>query len=225
MTRGNTATSRSAPPTSPFAAHPVRGPANALFFAALGGYIDVLTRDRKRRILADLSGPVVEIGPGVGANFRYLRKGTVVIAVEPNPHMHARLQRSAERWGVELHLQAGVAESTGLETASAAAVISSLVLCSVHDPGAAVREVHRLLRPGGRFAFLEHVVAAEGTATRQVQRLLARPWSWAFEGCSCERDLAHLISNAGFSHVELERTHVRSPFLPANPQISGVAVK
>ncbi|HET7899592.1 MAG TPA: class I SAM-dependent methyltransferase [Candidatus Nanopelagicales bacterium] len=208
-----------------FESHPLRGRANALFFAATGGYIDVLTRDRKQRIFRGVSGPVVEIGPGVGANFRFMPPGTEVIAVEPNEHMHARLRQTAARAGIDLRLLPTVAEATGLPAASAGAVISSLVLCTVRDPEAVVGEIHRVLRPGGRYAFLEHVVAAEGTATRRVQRLVARPWAWAFEGCSCQRDLEPVIRDGGFSRVELERTELRSPFVPANPQISGVAVK
>lgn len=207
-----------------FPTHWLRGPANALFFSVMGGYLDVLTRDRKRHVFHGLGTPILEIGPGVGANFRFLPPGTEVIAVEPNRHMHARLRRAATRWGIELDLRATPAEATGLPPESAGAVISSLVLCSVRDPEAAVREVRRVLRPGGRYAFLEHVVAEESTATRHVQRAVARPWAWAFEGCSCERDLEAVIRGAGFSRVELARTCLRSPFVPANPQISGVAV-
>ena len=117
-----------------------------------------------------------------------------------------------------------VAERVDLPDASADAVISSLVLCSVRDPGAALAEVRRILRPGGRFSFAEHVVAPPGTPTRWAQQVMRRPWAWTFEGCSCERDLAGLIQSAGFSHVDLRHYRIHSPFLPFNPHIAGTAI-
>src|SRR5580658_6323093 len=91
--------------TPTFEANPVRGPFNAAFFTVMGGYLDWLMRSRKQRVFADLPGEIVELGAGVGANFRYLRAGTRVLAVEPNPAMHARLRARATRHqiGLELH--------------------------------------------------------------------------------------------------------------------------
>lgn len=208
-----------------FRANPVRGRLNAAFFSAVGGYIDQLSRERKAAIFRDLAEPVIELGPGVGANFRYLPPGTRVIAVEPNPHMHDRLRRSAAEHDVDLDLRSVVGERIDVEDEAAGSVISSLVLCTVADPVVVLGEVHRVLRTGGRYAFLEHVVAPEGTLTRRVQRAVAAPWAWAFEGCSCQRDLAPMLERAGFSALDVRSTMVRSPFVPANPQISGVATK
>ncbi|TPX00979.1 phosphoribosylformylglycinamidine synthase subunit PurQ, partial [Schumannella luteola] len=70
---------------------------------------------------------------------------------------------------------------------------------------------------------LEHVVAGERTFTRRVQRWTRRPWTWTFEGCSCERDLEAAIRAAGFAEVEVERYRIRSPFVPFNTHIAGVA--
>lgn len=203
--------------------NPVRGPLNAAFFTVMGGYIDRLVRDRKRTILVGLDEPVLELGPGVGANFRYLPRGTHVIAVEPNPHMHAGLRRAAARHGIRLELRPVSGERIDVPDGAAGSVVSSLVLCSVTDPEAVLGEVRRVLRPGGRYAFLEHVAAPEGTLTRRVQQAIATPWAWAFEGCSCQRDLAPLLESAGFADLEMVRTMLRSPFVPANPMVSGVA--
>lgn len=208
-----------------YRAHPVRGPLNALFFAGLDGYADHLLRPYKQSLFSVLPPTVVELGPGVGANLRYLPAGTRLIAVEPNPAMHAPLRARAARDGVELELHPTVAEDIDLPDASVDAVISTLVLCTVPDPAAAVAEVLRILRPGGRYAFLEHVAAPDGTAVRRLQRAVRGPWGWFFEGCSCERDLRSVIEAAGFARTEITPHRMRGPFLPAAPQISGVATK
>ena len=169
----------------------------------MGGYIDWHLHERKSKVFADLPATVVELGAGVGANLRYLPDDARLIAIEPNPYMHPRLRRAARSRGVDLEIRSVVGERIDLPDASADAVISSLVLCSVRDPQAVVAEVRRVLRPGGRFSFAEHVAAEPGTATRWTQRILRRPWAWTFEGCSCERDLASVIRSAGFTSVEL----------------------
>lgn len=206
-----------------FELHGGRGPFNAAFFRVMGPYIEWNLRRQKRRVFARLMHEVVEIGPGVGANLRYLPEGARLVAIEPNRHMHARLIAAAKRHGVELDLRETMAERTGLPDQSVDDVISSLVLCSVQDPAAVLAEIRRILRPDGTFRFVEHVVAHSGTATRAAQRLLRRPWAWTFEGCSCERDLEGVIRAAGFSSVDVERYRIHTPFLPFNTQIAGIA--
>ena len=206
-----------------FRANPVRGPLNATFFWLAGGMFDSLLRRHKRRVYADLPDTVVEIGAGVGANLRYLAPGSTLLAVEPNPAMHRRLREEARRRGVHLDLRKTTAERTDLPDASADVVLSSLVLCTVSDPDQVLAEVRRVLRPGGRFVFVEHVAAREGSALRRLQRWVRRPWAWCFEGCSCERDLAGAIRAAGFDQVDIDGYRLRSPFLPFNTQIAGVA--
>ncbi|RDI17579.1 methyltransferase family protein [Rhodococcus sp. AG1013] len=214
-------------PTTPeaFRPHPLRGPFNALFFTALDRYLDHLLQPHKRSLFGNLPRTVVELGPGVGANLRYLRAGTRLIAVEPNPAMHDRLRARAARARIDLELHTTGAERLDLPDASVDAVISSLVLCTVPDPVAVLTEVHRVLRPGGQYAFLEHVAAPDGTVLRRLQRAARRPWSWTFEGCSCERDLQTVVEAAGFAETTIEAYRLRSPFLPVNTQIAGVARK
>lgn len=208
---------------SEFEVHPGRGRFNAGFFRLMNGYIDWHLRTHKKEVFADLPDTVVEIGAGVGANLRYLSPGTKLIAVEPNPYMHRSLQIAAERQRIELEIRDVVGERIDLPDSSADAVISSLVLCTVADPGQVVSEVRRVLRPGGRYSYLEHVAAEPGCLTRRVQRAVRRPWSWVFEGCSCERNLETVIRSAGFISVENRRYRIHSPFLPFNTHIAGIA--
>lgn len=206
-----------------FQAHPARGRFNSMFFWVMGGYIDWHLHKHKAKAFADLPPTVVELGAGVGANLRYLQPDTRLIAIEPNPYMHPRLGRAASRRGVDLEIRRVVGERIDLPDASVEAVISSLVLCSVEDPAAVLAEIRRILRPGGRFSFAEHVAAKRHAPTRWSQRILRRPWAWVFEGCSCERDLASLIEAAGFASVDLSPYRIHSPLLPFNTQIAGTA--
>jgi SAM-dependent methyltransferase len=154
---------------------------------------------------------------------RYLAPGTRLIAIEPNPHAHAALRRKAQRYGIDLEIRREGAESTGLATASVDAVICTLVLCTVEDDAAALTEVRRILRPGGRFLFIEHVGADAGPL-RALQRLVRRPWRYVFDGCHLDRDTAATIAAAGFTELEIEHARLGGLFVPVWPQISGVAV-
>ncbi|HET19319.1 MAG TPA: SAM-dependent methyltransferase [Chromatiales bacterium] len=108
---------------------------------------------------------------------------------------------------------------------SADLVVGTLVLCTVDDPERVLAEVRRVLRPGGRFVFVEHIAAEAGSGLRRVQEAVHGAWHWCFEGCNTQRETDRLIEAAGFREVRMEHYRLRSPFLPVNPQIAGVAVK
>jgi len=204
--------------------HPIRGRLNAWFLAAADEVMHREYGERKLRIFGDLPPEIVELGPGSGANFRYYPRGTKVIAVEPNPAMHRRMYAQAHRYGIEIdHRHAG-AEGMEVDSDTADLVVSTLVLCTVRDPERAVGEVKRILKPGGRFAFLEHVAAAPGTRLRRVQDALRRPWAWLGEGCQLNRDTARILEAARFDRLELERFEARGN-TPVKPHISGFAIR
>jgi ubiquinone/menaquinone biosynthesis C-methylase UbiE len=200
---------------------------NAWFFSAFDRYINVIAHRHKQAAFSGIdSDVVVELGAGVGANLDYVPAGTRLIAVEPSLQMHERLRARAEQAGVDLELIAQGAESLPLHDAAYDEVICSLVLCTVADPDRVLAEVRRILRPGGRFRFVEHVAAPAWSPRRALQAALRRPWRWLFEGCTLDRDTASRIRAAGFGEVELrrERFH-RSLFVPVNTTIWGVATR
>lgn len=203
------------------------GRLNAWFFTTADRYINVVSRRHKQHAFGDIDvGTVVEIGAGVGANYDYLRPGTRLIAVEPNEAMHPRLTQRALDRQIRLDIVGAPAERLPLPDDSVDTVICSLVLCTVADPVRAIGEIRRVLRPGGTFRFVEHVSAPRPSPRRWIQALLARPWSWLFEGCQLCRDTATVIRSSGFAHVDIRRSRLRmSVFVPVNSVISGRAIE
>jgi SAM-dependent methyltransferase len=204
----------------------VRGPLNAAVFRGTDAYAHLMFGRRKRELFATLPSTVLEIGPGTGANLRYYRPGTRLIAVEPNRHMHTALAKAAQRYGIELELREEGADAISLPDGSVDAVVSTLVLCTVPDPVAAVAEIHRVLRPGGQFLFLEHVRAGvHHPVLRRVQRTVARPWRWFFEGCDVLRDTESTLTATAWAELDIRRYRTPTVFLPINTQITGTAIR
>lgn len=211
--------------TVPRAGNRLRGPFNSWFLGLLEGYIERRQCDVRTALFGTADGVVADIGAGNGPTFRHLPTGSTVHAIEPNPHFHDRLRRAAEQHGVVLHLHATSGESIDLPDRSVDTVLTSWVLCTVPDPARVVDEIRRILRPGGRFLFLEHVAAPPRSGVGRVQRVVRRPWRWTFEGCDVARDTATTIREAGFASVQVDATPMPTAFVPIRPQIAGVAVR
>ncbi len=121
--------------------------------ARCGHRTDRYLATHKPRLFSGLSGTVLEIGPGAGANLRHLRgKNIRWIGVEPNPYMRHYLEKESSQCGMTIHVCSGAAEELPLDTAAVDFVISTLVLCSVVDQTAALREILRVLKPGDGFS-------------------------------------------------------------------------
>lgn len=177
----------------------------------------------KRRLLGDLHGDLLEIGPGSGPNLGYYSPDVHWIGVEPNPYMHTYLRANAAIQGRMIDLRTGYSEALPVESQSMDAVVSTLVLCSVHDLPATLAEIKRVLKPGGRFVFIEHVAAAPGSGLRRVQNMVRPLWSFLADGCQPNREIWRLIEEAGFARLEIEHFTVDVPI--AKPHIAGYAVK
>lgn len=187
---------------------------------AHGGRADArLYGERKRDLLGSLTGTVLDLGAGAGVNLPYLGRAERVIAVEPNVHFHPRIEAAGREAGVRVEPVAGVAEALPLETGSLDAVVTTLVLCSVEEPAEALAEIRRVLRPGGRFVFIEHVAAPTGSWLRRAQRALRRPWGLVADGCRPDRDTDRLIQDT-FEHARIERFRV--PLGLVSPHVAGV---
>ena len=114
--------------------------------------------DLRRELLASASGRVVEVGAGNGINFEhYPASVDELIAVEPEPYLRGQAERAAADARISVRVMPGTAAELDLAPGSADAVVVSGVLCSVPDPGEALAEFRRVLRPGGELRFYEHV--------------------------------------------------------------------
>jgi ubiquinone/menaquinone biosynthesis C-methylase UbiE len=176
------------------------------------------------RLFAVLSGTVLEIGPGAGVNLHHLHSTTIRwIGVEPNSFMKPHLAKEAQRLGVAIELRPGTAENLPVDDASVDFVISTLVLCSVVDQKRALDEVLRVLKPGGRFLFIEHVGAKRGTWLRRIQTLVKPLWRRMGDGCHPDRETRTALERAGFAVLEVEEFAAPLPIV--RPHIAGIAVK
>ncbi len=179
----------------------------------------------KATAIGALTGTVLEIGPGTGVNLRHYAPGVDVVAAEPNPVMRERLTSAATSAGIDLDVRDERAEHIDLPDASVDGVVATLVLCGVDDPARAIAEVHRVLRPGGRFVFVEHVAATEGSRTAIAQRLLRRPHAWMFNGCRTDQDTAALLRQFDWAELTIDGIDLGWQSGHVRDQITGIAVR
>ena len=184
--------------------------------------------EHREQLMTGIAGRVVELGAGTGTNFEHYPPEVVeVLAVEPEPHLRALAVRAAERAPVRVEVTDGVAERIPADDGAFDAALVSLVLCSVPDQAVALAELRRVLRPGGRLHFWEHVRAENG-AFRRVQGLLDRTvWPAVGGGCHTGRDTAAAIVAAGFTLERVERFRFPAGRVPSPtaPNVLGTAVR
>lgn len=177
---------------------------------------------RRSRLLSGASGEVLEIGGGTGANLPHYAAASHLVVTEPDPHMRRRLRRKLGLARVPVEVSGAGAEDLPFADGRFDAVVSTLVLCTVPDQGAALAEVRRVLRPGGRLLFIEHV-RAEGGYARAQDGVLPL-WRRLFAGCHPNRDTLGEIRAAGFEVGRIDRFTPPGPFTGLVPHVQGAAV-
>ncbi len=174
-------------------------------------------------LLADISGRVLEIGAGTGANLgHYPPDLEQLVVAEPDRHMRARLEALVAERGSPVTVSDAAADPLPFEDGAFDVVVSTLVLCSVPDLPRALAEIHRVLRPGGRLVFIEHVAAKRG-GRLHWQRLLEPLWRVFADGCHLTRPTAEAIQAAGFELESCTSESMRKALPFVRPTVRGVA--
>jgi ubiquinone/menaquinone biosynthesis C-methylase UbiE len=180
--------------------------------------------ERRRQLLSEAHGAVVEIGAGTGVNLdKYPAAVTELVLVEPEGPMATRLQRHLHRSGAPARIVRAPAEALPLPDASFDYAVCTLVLCTVTDPARALSELRRVLKPDGRLLFLEHVRAEDPGLARWQDRIQPL-WFHVGHGCHCNRSTLDAIRAGGFTVGEVEHDRLPKAFPLVRPMIAGSAV-
>src|SRR5436190_14480512 len=182
-------------------------------------------RERRQKLLAQARGRVLELGGGTGANLAFYGPDVEELVVtEPEEPMARRLEKKLPGVTRPVQVVRVPAEQLPFEDGSFDYVVATLVLCTVDDPDRALQEAHRVLKPGGRLLFLEHVRSEDAKLARWQDRLNGFQKRFAC-GCNCNRATLDTIQQHGFSVDEVEQGRLPKapPFV--RPMIVGAAVR
>lgn len=177
------------------------------------------------RLLAGLTGRVIEVGAGNGLNFaHYPDAVSEIVAVEPEPYLREQAREAAERSAVTVHVLDALADAIPYDDATFDAGVASLVLCTVPDQGPVLAELYRVIQPGGELRFYEHVIARAAIPTALQRAADATLYPYLSGGCHLARDTASAIERAGFSIESCDRFgFTPMPTPPKLPHILGLA--
>jgi len=178
--------------------------------------------ERRRRLLRQAHGRVLEIGAGTGANLPYYGEVEELVLAEPEEPMARRLERKVPGHDLPARIVLAPAEMLPFEDASFDTVVSTLVLCTVSDQPRALSEIRRVLKPDGRLLFVEHVRSEDPKLARWQDRLngLNRRVG---NGCNCNRDTLGTIKGSGFAVDDVERDQMKKAPPIVRPLVIGVA--
>jgi ubiquinone/menaquinone biosynthesis C-methylase UbiE len=197
----------------------------AMYDRSMAGSEKAVLRGHREGLLRDVTGSVLELGGGTGANLAFYGPNvTKLVVTEPEEPMARRLEQKLEKFSLPATVLRAPAEDLPFEANSFDFVVSTLVLCTVDDPAKALAEAHRVLKPGGKLVFLEHVRSDDPKLARWQDRFHGI-WKRAAYGCRCNRPTEDNIEAAGFSVVNLEHDSLLKAPPIVRPLIVGAAVR
>lgn len=168
---------------------------------------------RQRELIVPRAhGRVLEVGIGTGLNMPFYDKSRVryIIGVDPALQMHRLAAKRIARAGLDVELVGVTAETIPLEDASIDTVVTTYTLCTIPDPLVALREMRRVLAPGGRLLFCEHGRAPDESVRRWQTRLTPH-WQKIAGGCHLDRDVPALLQAAGFRCDTMQTRYLPGP--------------
>lgn len=177
----------------------------------------------RQAVVNGARGRVLEIGVGAWLNLtRYSRDIESLTGIEPNARRIKKARQRAEQLGWDVDLRQGNVESLPFPDESFDTVVATFVWCSVGDVSAGLREIRRVLKPGGELRFLEHVRSRSSRAAR-VQDMITPLWQRFAGNCHPNRDTEQAIRAAGFEIVEC--WHINSDRSLPSPTVVGIALR
>ena len=180
----------------------------------------------RAELLRDLSGAVLEVGAGTGVTLaHYPRSIARLVLCEPDAHMQRKLKKKADAALRNIEISDASLDSLPFKAGEFDAVVCSLVLCSVPDQRAALAEIARVLKPGGRLVFLEHVAADGRPARLKWQQRIEPVWKRLMGNCHLTRRTEAAIAAAGFEIERIQRESIRKALPIVRPSIHGIARK
>ena len=178
-------------------------------------------------LLSEVHGDVLEVGSGTGVNLPYYPKPiNSLVLTEPDPHMLSLLRSHINEEGYEnkVRVEGFAADALEFPDNSFDTVVSTLVLCSVNSPETALGEIKRVLRPGGKLYFIEHVIANETPYLIKWQKIFQPFWVAMCGNCHLTRDTEMHITHAGFEFHNIERLKSSGGPPIVSPTIKGIAI-
>lgn len=180
----------------------------------------------RQELLQSLAGEVLEIGAGTGVNLdSYPDTVTRLVLSEPDRHMRNRIKRKLAVIPIDHDVIAAPAEALPFPDQSFDAVVATLVLCSVEHPEESLAELHRVLKPGGKLALIEHVGASSHTTLYQWQKRIEPFWKKCVGNCHLTRDTLAALQAGRFDCKNLQQDHMRGAVALVAPIIRGIAKK
>jgi ubiquinone/menaquinone biosynthesis C-methylase UbiE len=169
-------------------------------------------RRQRRKVVPLAKGRVLEIGIGTGLNLEHYDKARIerLVGLDPGLEMHPQARRRSRRAAIEVELVGLSAERIPYDDGSFDTVLVTYSLCTIGDPLSALKEMRRVLRPGGRLIFCEHGRAPDARVRRWQERLTPL-WSRLAGGCRLDRDIPRLLAQAGFRSDDMQQMYLPGP--------------
>lgn len=169
-------------------------------------------RRQRQKVVPLARGRVLEIGIGTGLNLEHYDRTRIeqVVGLDPGVEMHPRARRRSRLAAIEVELVGLSAERIPFDDGSFDTVLVTYSLCTIANPEAALREMRRVLKPGGRLIFCEHGLAPDA-AVRRWQGRLTPLWARLAGGCHLDRDIPRLLQEAGFLSNDMQRMYLPGP--------------
>ena len=181
--------------------------------------------EQREWVMQHVKGQVLEVGFGSGLNLPYYpREVKTLSAVEPSTAMRNRAMKRIEKSGRTVSLIArGIDKKQFLPDGSFDTVVSTWTMCTVADPAAALKEIYRLLKRGGKFVFVEHGLAPDREVVKWQKRFNNFTQKWG-GGCHLDRDIEAILRASKLGIDKLEKFYLPSGFRAGAYTYRGIAV-